>query len=184
MSTTLQSLTDFITAAEKSRKYPANTAGALKSALRLYESELTDEEKESLDTFKEHLDQISQSVFNKNKSKMSAASLETYKRRLRALLNDYERYGTDPSKMASWNRVPRIRRSNKSLKTSGQKTPEQEDAVTSNERALEQSSKIIRFEISLRPDAKAIILTPSDMTTEEVNKIKGYIDYLATCATK
>lgn len=184
MSTTLQSLEDFIGAAEKSRKYPANTAGAFKSALRLYEPELTDEEKESLDTVKEHLDQISQSVYNKNKSKMSVASLETYKRRLRALLIDYEKYGTDPSKMASWNRVPRVRRSNKSLKSNGQTTTEQENIEVSNERPLEQNSKVIRFEISLRPDAKAIILTPSDMTADEVNKIKGYIEYLATCTTK
>lgn len=184
MSTTLQNLEDFIVAAEKSRKYPANTAGALKSALRLYETELTDEEKESVDTFKEHLDQISQSVFNKNKSKISAASFETYKCRLRGLLNDYEKYGIDPSKMASWNRMLRVRRGNKSLKSNGQTVTEQKNTEVSNERPLEQSSKVIRFEISLRPDAKAIILTPSDMTVEEVKKIKGYIDYLATCTTK
>ena len=152
--------------------------------IRLYEPELTDEERESLDTFKEHLEQLSQSVFNKNKSKMSATSLETYRRRLHALLNDYDKYGTDPSKMASWNRVIRIRRSNKASKAGEQTPSSQDNPGEINERSLEQNSKIIRFEISLRPDAKAIILTPSEMTAEDVKKIKGYIDYLATCTTK
>src|SRR3989344_2230656 len=110
MSTTIQSLIEFTFAAEKSRKYPSNTAGAMRSALRLFERDMTDEEKESIDTFKNHIDQISQSVFNKNKSKMSATSLETYKRRLDSLINDYEKYGTEPSKMASWDRTPRVRR--------------------------------------------------------------------------
>lgn len=178
MSTTLQSLIEFINAAEKSRIYPANTAGALRSALRLYEPELTDEEKESVDTLRDHLEQISQSVFNKNKSKMSVASLETYKRRIRTLLGDYEKYGTDPSKMASWSRKPRIRRSNMTLGANQQRTAK--EGETPSENSLEQSTKIVRFEISLRPDAKAIILTPSDMTAEDVKKIKGYIDYLAT----
>lgn len=184
MSTTIQSLTEFITAAQKSRKYPDNTAGAMRSSLRLFEPELTEEEKESLDTFKGHLDQISQSVFNKNKSKMSAVSLETYKRRINVLLRDYELYGTDPSKMASWNREVRTRNSNKSKLASPKNKMEQEAGETGGERSLDQGSTMTRFEISLRPDVKAIILTPSDMTIDEVGKIKGYVEYLEACVKK
>lgn len=181
MSNSTQALREFIVAAQKSRKYPDNTAGALKSALRLFETELTDEERESLDTFKDHLDQIYQSVYNKYKSKMSAASLQTYRRRIDVLLSDYEKYGIDPSKMASWNRESHIRRSNRTIKPAEK---EADNTVVSGERSSEQGSKIIRFEISLRPDVKAIILTPSDMTLEEVEKIKGYVEFLAKCAAK
>jgi len=184
MGATIQSLTEFIAAAEKSRKYAANTASAMRSTLRIFGSELTDEEKESLDTFKGHLDQIFRSVCNKNKSKMSDISLETYRRRMRVLLNDYEKYGTDPSKMISWRRESRVRSGGKSQKIDRQATVEREVAEASGKGFLEQSSKVIRFEISLRPDAKAIILTPTDMTAGEVEKIAGYVSYLAKCASK
>lgn len=184
MSTTIQSLTEFIAAAEKSRKYAANTASAMRSTLRLFDSELTEEEKESLDTFKGHLDQIFRIVCNKNKSKMSDISLATYGRRMRVLLNDYERYGVDPSKMISWHREPRVRPGGKTPKVNRQTTVEREIAEASGEGSLEQSSKVTRFEISLRPDTKAIILTPTDMTAEEVGKIVGYVEYLAKCASK
>lgn len=184
MSTTIQSLTEFIAFAEKSRKLAANTAGAMRSTLRLFESELTDEEKESLDTFKGHLDQIFRSVCNKNKSKMSDITLATYGRRMRVLLNDYEKYGADPSKMISWHHESHARQGGKIPKVDQQTTVERKVAEASGEGSLEQSSKVIRFEISLRPDAKAIILTPTDMTAEEVGKIAGYVEYLAKCVSK
>jgi hypothetical protein len=70
--------------------------------------ELNEEEKNSLDKFKANIDQIYQSVFSKNKN-MSDSSLATYKSRVLTVLNDYERYGKEPTKMLNWTRKGRIR---------------------------------------------------------------------------
>ncbi len=67
MSDTITTLQEFIDSARRSRKYPDNTAMALKTALRLFETELNDEEKSSVEKFNENLDRIYQSVFEKNK---------------------------------------------------------------------------------------------------------------------
>jgi soluble cytochrome b562 len=97
----IQDLYDFVDRAIKSRKYPDNTGMALKSALKLFEAGLNEEEKNSVVEFKKNLDQIYQSVFSKNKN-FSATSLATYKSRVTKVLNDFEKYGTDPTKMANW----------------------------------------------------------------------------------
>ena len=179
MNNTYQSLYEFIDSAEKSRNYPENTADALKAALRLFESELQDEEKDSLETFKNHLEQIYSSVFNKNKSKYTIATLETYKRRIKSLLNDYDKYAHDPSKMASWDRKPRVVKRNKNSSSFAKQT---EDNRNLNEDQMKPSSTLTRFELPLRADVKAIILTPSDLTKDDVKKLRGYIDYLDVLA--
>lgn len=176
MSTSTQTLSEFIESAVKSRKYPANTAAGRRSALNLFEAEFNETEKESIEEVKQNLNQIYNNVFNKNKSKMTAGTLETYKNRFKALLNDYEEYGTDPAKMASWNRPirevspkPREEKSNQS-KESGPREPE--------DMADSASKELSRFEISLRPGVKAIVIVPSDIRTGEVDRIKKLADFL------
>lgn len=101
----INDLYDFIERAIKSRKYPENTGLSLKSALKLFERELNEDEKNSLDQFKRNIEQIYQTVFSKNKE-YSADSLAVYKSRVLKAINDYEKYGTDPNKMANW--IPKI----------------------------------------------------------------------------
>ena len=67
MQNSLASIYEFIQIAEKNRIYPANTATARRTALKLFEQELSDQEKESFDIFKENFEKIYQAVFNKNK---------------------------------------------------------------------------------------------------------------------
>lgn len=98
------SLYEFIDIAEKNRKYLPNTATNYRTPLRLVESELTDEEKNSIDLVKTHLNEIFTLLYSKNSSNLSASSLEVYKRRVHGLINDYEKYGNDPAKMAAWDR--------------------------------------------------------------------------------
>lgn len=182
MSNSIQILTDFIEAAKKNRKYPDNTAYGFKAALRLFEPELTEEEKESLDTFKSHFEQIYQSVFNKNKAKFTASSLAVYRRRLLGLIADYEKYGIDPTKMVSWIRPSR--------KMSGRKSENSKQAIQADSgvsgvaeaQLIEKGPTMDRFELSLRPNIKAIILVPSDLSSDEVKKIRGLVDYLANNA--
>lgn len=103
MTNSIQKLLDFIVAAERSRKYLPNVAINHRTPLRLIDPELNEEEGKSVDTLKSNLDQIFHTVYLKNQAKMSASSIEVYKRRVRSVISDYEKYGTDLSKMASWN---------------------------------------------------------------------------------
>lgn len=180
MSSVTKELLDFIDTAERNRKYPLGTAAGRRSALRLFEVELNDEEKESLDTFKKNLDQIYQNVFNKNKSNMSAGSLATYKMRLESLIKDYEKYGQDPTKLANWNRP--VRKYKKALleKEAKDSIPavEPKQEVLLPEKGLDFS----RFELPLRPGIKAIIIVPSDISKSEVEKLRGYINFLDSIA--
>lgn len=97
----LKDVYEFIDRAIKSRKYPENTGNSLKTALNLFEKELNDEEKESVEEFKKNLDAVYQSVFSKNKN-FTAASLATYKSRVVKVLGDFEKYGVDLTKMTHW----------------------------------------------------------------------------------
>lgn len=104
-----KNLYEFIDIAEKNRKYLPNTATNYRTPLRLVESELTDEEKNSIDLVKTHLNEIFALLYSKNSDKLSASSFEVYKRRVRSLISDYEKYGDDPAKMAAWDRNPQPR---------------------------------------------------------------------------
>lgn len=171
---TIQTLQDFVNTAETNRVYPANSVYGYKAALKLFASELNQQEAESLDLFKSRFEQIYQSVFNKNKAKISIASLETYKRRLRGLLNDYEKYAHDPAKMAQWNRG----KGKSFTKNSAEKEKLKKDASPEKEPLFvpEKSIKMNRMEIALRPDTTAIILVPFDLSQQEADKLKKFID--------
>lgn len=175
MNNTIQTLNEFVEIARKNRKYPDNTALAIKSALKLFEIELTDQERESLDVFKEHLEQVSQSVFNKNKAKISASSLATYKRRIANMLDDYEKYGTDPAKMASWSRPIRGAGGRSKVKT---KTAKPKEVQQTPEEITETIAKTERFELVMGDDQKAILIIPTPLTAQGLKKIRALVDYL------
>lgn len=178
MSSVTKELFDFIDTAERNRKYPEGTASGRRAALRLFEAELSEEEKESLDTLKKNIDQIYQNVFLKNKSNMSAESLATYKMRLESLIKDYEGYGQDPTKLASWNRpVRKVKRSKEQGKVTGY-----DFTKTEQEQIPEKSFDFSRFELPLRPGVKAIIIVPSDISKSEVEKLRNYINFLESIA--
>jgi len=183
----LTELRQFISSAERERKYPPNTATGFRAALSMFEPELNEQEKESLQIFKEHVDDIYMSVYRKNKVFNSKTLLE-YKRRILRLMTDYEQYGTDPNKMASWTPARRI--SKKAIKKSSGEKPSASNAPNT-EKDEESNTPIVpvvpsvtmnRFEITLRPNIRAIILTPADLKSEEAIKIKKYIEYLESVA--
>lgn len=176
MEHTVESLKEFVVAAQKSRKYNPNSAAGLKTALRLFEKELNEEEKTSVQLFRQNLEQIYQQVVNKNLSSYTAASLEVYRKRILRLLNDYQQYGVDPTKMASWNPKIRIAKREKKIVEAEATTK----TLTEEPQEQLQNSKIdmAKFELPLREGVFAIIQTPRDLSIEEAKKIRGYIDYL------
>ena len=91
----------FIDFAKGNRKYPANTANNLKSALKIFEKVLTDDELNSISLLEDRIEEIFISVINSNKNK-SIGSLNTYKARVLRVLKDYKKYGANPAKIQNW----------------------------------------------------------------------------------
>lgn len=169
----IQSLHAFVEAAEISRKYPSNTAAALRSALRLFEQELNETERVSVDQFSKNLDKIYRQVVNRNQQKMTAESMDTYLRRIKNLLSDYEKYGVDPTRMAEWDRPTRKIRARESGSVISNH-PTDNPAATilpPNNEAL-----ATRLEVSLRPDARAVLVLPANLTKEDAAAIKALVD--------
>jgi len=94
-------LYQFLEFAKNNRKYPESTANNLKSAIKIFEAVLNEDELASLDLVVERLDEIFFSVISRNKDK-SITSLNTYKTRLQRVLEDYKKYGADPSQIQNW----------------------------------------------------------------------------------
>ena len=127
MANTTKDLHSFIDRATRSRKYPENTASGLRAALRLFEGFVNEEEKDSLDVFKKNLDHIYQAVVLKKGNDFSAASLEVYKSRIQKVLRDFNDYGIDPVRMASW--------SPKAVVRSIKKSPTRKEELTEKNKA-------------------------------------------------
>lgn len=170
----IQDIYDFIDRAERSRKYPPNTAGGIRAALKLFDAELNDEERSSLDKFEENLEQIYQMVFSRNKN-FSASSLATYKSRVQKVLSDYRKYGIDPTKMNGWS--PKIvSRQRKEKGTSG--APANLDAAEAEEQPTSSASPLAKIDLPLRPGVKATISVPQDITDAECKRIQAVLSSL------
>ncbi len=171
-------LVEFIDRAEQIGNYPTNTAGGIKAAIRLVSKVLTEEEATSVDTFREHLEQIFQRVFNKNK-KISPTSLQAYRARINTVLTDFEQYGQSPTAMATWQRKKRVftprRQSNSNNGGDG--------SQGGGELSIESTASLMsRHEMPLRPNVKAILLLPVDLRDSEARRLKTLIDACVTSA--
>ncbi|MEX2007218.1 MAG: hypothetical protein WD992_00400 [Candidatus Levyibacteriota bacterium] len=172
----LNSLYEFIDRAEKNRKYLANVAVNFRTPLRVIEKELSGEEKNSLESIKKNLDQIIAVIYSKSDNKLSAASLGVYKRRIHSLIKDYEEYGKDPSKMASWDRKISIR----TPKEKTVKVLSSEKPVDSSTIALPSfdNNEFQAVDLMLT-NGKGRIIVPRDFTEDDAKKLKAQIDILA-----
>lgn len=170
-----QDIYDFIDRAVKNRNYPSNTALGLKAALRLFEEEINDEERASHDKFKTNIDKIYKNISIKNKN-VTASSLSTYKSRVMKVLNDFEKYGIDPTKMANWSTKITVRPKKVTNKVSSQDTPLHDNLLSVS--APSHSNNVHRIELSLRPDTKFVILVPMDIKKSECDILKGMLDSL------
>ncbi|HET7099229.1 MAG TPA: hypothetical protein VFI61_03290 [Patescibacteria group bacterium] len=166
-------LNEFVDMALRNRKYASNSAYGYKAALKIFDEELSDEERNSLDLFKERFDQIFSTIVNKKSKVFSISSLQTYKFRVLKVLSDYEKYGKDPSKMSSWS--PNVRKINPS-KIKIERDNESKQLEAESETISEVGYS--RHEYSLRPSKKLIISYPSDFTLEEANSVKSFAEYL------
>lgn len=168
-------LTDFIDRAVNNRNYAPNTAFGLKAALKLYQKELNEEELSSLDKIKSRIEQITNIVAGKNKQ-MSAPSMKVYQTRVLKVINDFQTYGNDVNKMAGWSPSRAVR--SKKATHSGP-TPSKSGILSSGqemEQPISAGLGMQRFEKTLRPGVKAIVIIPDDITKAESDKIKATLD--------
>lgn len=172
--TKINSLYEFVDKAIKNRKYPNATGFGLKAALKLFEAEANDEEKASLEKFKNNIGHIYQSISTKNKN-ITVSSLATYKSRVEKLVRDYEKYGIDPTKMNSWSTQPIIRRK-KSSPIVLESDVEQKSDTSVPASSIQGSMH--RIELSLRPDVKFLVLVPRDIKKTEADILKGILESL------
>ena len=173
---TINDLYSFIDRAQRDRKYLPNTATSLRSPLRLIDPELTEDEKNSLEKLVSNLDQIFHIIFSKN-SKISAASIETYKSRINRLISDYEKYGKDPSKMAGWNPEVTPRKGSGGREKLEKRNVNKETHSPMEDFLEPEQNKV---ELSLGPGKKAIIITPREMDKKEYAQLQAYIEFLKT----
>lgn len=180
MKQNLEDLYDFIDRAVKSRKYLPATGHVLRSALKLFEHEVNDEERNSLAIFQKNLEQIYHSVATKNGKKFSASSLATYKSRVIRLLADFEKYGADPTKMAAWNPPkPIVKQSKKQIPFEKQNPTDEMDQMQSeNSTSIPQTKDVNKLEIVMESGKKMLALIPTDATPKDIQKIKAMIDLL------
>ncbi len=176
---TIKDLYEFIDTATRNRKYPTSTAQGLRAAIKLFDSELNDDERGSLDKIKTNLDQIYQSVFAKNKS-FTASSLATYKSRLLKVISDYEKYGNDPTKMANWNPKVVVRAPRKALKDTLASSQDESTSANTNTRQSDEPTgeNMHRLELALRPGVKFVVVVPQDLRTAEATTLAAILKSL------
>jgi hypothetical protein len=193
-------LKEFIDVAEKNRKYAKETAKGKRAALRLFETELNEDEMQSVDLLNDRLEKIYQAVYNNNKTKMQHSSLVMYKNRLQGLLKDYLKYGNDPNAFTSWDKTRKQEPRTSSLKHTARtasRVPSsrnliEAEVVNTDETIFENdelkalagsasqggvfSSELNRFEVFLRPGFKVSLTLPIDLNKSEADRIKHMID--------
>jgi hypothetical protein len=161
-------LYEFIDRAVRNRNYPQNTALGLKAALKRFEAEANEEERSSVEKFKDHLEQIYREVVLKNKD-FNAESLRVYKSRVTRVINDFERYGIDPTKMANWTVKVPVRDKTISSRKSKEKMIEDRSG---DEPELTGTHRI-EHPLSY---GKVVISLPKETTQKDIEKIKKLLD--------
>lgn len=177
MGAVIKDLYDFIDTALRNRKYPPNTAQGYKAALRVFDTELNDDERGSVQKTIDNIDQISNLVFSKKK--ISAASLATYKSRLTKVVVDYNKYGTDATKMANWSPkviAPRAKRSR--TESDGAPSSVSSSFQENSEAGGVVSTNMHKIELALRPDAKFILIVPRDLKSTEFTTLQAILTSL------
>src|SRR5579859_3509804 len=92
-------LISFINLAEHNRKYSSNTAFGYKAALKRFAEVLNEDEGNSLQLVEDHFPQIVNSFYNKHGGEVTAASMDVYKKRVKKVIQDYKKWGTN---LADW----------------------------------------------------------------------------------
>ena len=167
-------LYDFIDFARGNRKYAENTANGLKSALKIFEKDLTLDELGSVDLIEDNIEEIFINIVAKNKDK-NIGSLNTYKARLLKVIKDYQKYGINPSKIQGCVAKKHTVNTHRLVKKDTQdKNTDNMEITLSND----TNTPVHKIDLSLRPSMRTTIIVPRDINQREAKTIKDIIDSL------
>ena len=159
----------FIDLAEKNRKYPANTAHGRRAALKLFDTVLHEDERESLDLIQERMNEIFLSLITKHKDAFSIQSLNTYKGRFLKVIQDYQRYGAQPETMVYWEAKQR---------PYVQKVKDTQKDTSFHSLSFEIPRGVHKFQVVLESGETATIEVPTNISTRDISTLKSILDAL------
>jgi len=172
---TFKDLYSFLELAKNNRKYTESVANNLKSALKIFESVINEQEKNSIDLIKDNMEPIFLEVVNYNNEK-DIASLNAYKNRFLRVVQDYKKYGENPSKIQNWE--PRERKSTPLLNGEDKKDKEKDKISHCLSTPINNPvNSVNKIELSLE-NGNATIILPTKINSTEIKKIKSIIDDL------
>ncbi len=181
---TVTDLKDFIAYAQKNRKYPSNTAQGRRAALKMFELELNDDEKQSIELIGQRFEAIYNTVYQKHKNALSPSSWITYKKRMRTLLRDYVQYANDPTLFNAWQTGRAMPTTAKKAQKANTSVPVSEElkviSVPTEERPVSTNSLLAtdlnKVEYFLRPGFRVTLVLPNDFKAGEASRLKRLID--------
>ncbi len=163
-------LYDFIDLAEKNRKYPANTAHGRRAALKLFDSILTEDERESLDLIQQRMGEIYLGLISKYKESYSIQSLNTYKGRLLSVIRDYKRYGAKPDAIVNWEAKER--------KYTVKNIKDDKKDTSIHNISFPTHRGVHKLHIALGDGQIAILEVPANISNRDAATIKKIVDSL------
>ncbi len=164
-------LYEFVDLAKKNRKYPANTAHGKRAALKLFDTVVTPDERESLKLLEERMDEIYLSLIGKHKNSFSMKSLNTYKGRFLKVIQDYKRYGKEPDAIVHWEAKHR-KYTVRDIKDDAKDT-------SLHNLSFPTHKGVHKLDISLQSGETCSIQAPSAISKKDAQKIKDVLDALA-----
>lgn len=165
-------LYEFVNLADKNRKYSANTAHGRRAALKLFETVLHPDERQSLDLIKERIEEIYLSLISQHKDSFSIQSLNTYKGRFIKVLEDYQQYGATPNAIISWQVKQRKHASQDRIKDDKKDT-----SLTHS--SLPVHRGVHKFQISLENGQTCVIEIPPEISRQDAATIQKIIGALS-----
>lgn len=163
-------LYEFVDLAKKNRKYPANTAHGRRAALKLFDTVVTPDERQSLKLLEERMNEIYLNLISKHKSSFSMKSLNTYKGRFLKVIQDYKRYGKEPDAIVHWEAKHR--------KYTVRDIKDDTKDTSLHNLSFPTHKGVHNFQIALDSGAVCNIETPPKITTEDAQRIKNIIEAL------
>lgn len=162
-------LYQFLEFAKNNRKYPESTANNLKSALKIFENVLTEEESDSVELVQNRIEEIFISVVNKNKDK-NIASLNTYKALVSRVLDDYKKYGENPAKLQNWHIDSRLSTPRLITKDKPDKLKDNQISAlsTPTHPPVENNANNDNIEITIQSNSRIKIMLPKDKNQKEI----------------
>jgi hypothetical protein len=160
-----KTLYNFLEFSKNNKKYTEPVANNIKSALKIFEKELTEQEACSIDLAQQNIEEIFLGVVSHNKQK-NIGSLNAYKARVIRVMQDYQKYGKNPSKIQTWE--PKERKSTPPLNLKDKKDKSLSLPIHTHVDKVELSLKNGLFQISM----------PTEISQSDAQKIKKIIDAL------